>query len=60
VGINDTETFSGTIDETPARPTADNIRPQFASCPNKAVFTNEEVEIVDAICFASANVLAPC
>jgi len=49
----------GIIDETPAYPTALKIRPQFASCPYKAVFTNDEVETVDAICFASANVFAP-
>ncbi|CAB4475010.1 unnamed protein product [Rhizophagus irregularis] len=59
VGINDTETLFGIIDETPAYPTAHNIRPQFASCPYKAVFTNEEVEMVDAICFASVYVFAP-
>ena len=37
---------------------AHNIRPQFASIPNRAVFTSADRAIVDAICLASAKLAA--
>jgi hypothetical protein len=37
---------------------AHKIRPQFASMPNRAVFTSADRAIVDAICLASSKLFA--
>jgi hypothetical protein len=37
---------------------AHSIRPQFASMPNRAVFTSADRAIVDAICLALVKLVA--